>query len=49
MPTLATVISHLDRYLRHTEITDYAGAWNGLQVENSGRVRRIGAAVDACA
>src|SRR5687768_5608119 len=49
MPTLATITAHLDRYLRHAEIADYSGAWNGLQVENSGRVRRIGSAVDACA
>jgi dinuclear metal center YbgI/SA1388 family protein len=49
MPTLATVIAHLDRYLRHAEVADYSGAWNGLQIENSGRVRKVGAAVDACA
>ena len=49
MPKLAALVTHLDRYLRHAEIGDYAGAWNGLQVENSGEVKRIGAAVDACA
>ncbi|MDZ4290095.1 MAG: Nif3-like dinuclear metal center hexameric protein [Prosthecobacter sp.] len=48
-PKLAAIVSHLDRYLRHAEVTDYSGAWNGLQVENSGRVRKVGAAVDACA
>jgi len=49
MPKLTEIVAHLDRYLRHAEITDYSGAWNGLQVENSGVVRKVGAAVDACA
>jgi dinuclear metal center YbgI/SA1388 family protein len=48
MAKLPVIVAHLDRYLRHAEIADYPGAWNGLQVENSGRVRRVGAAVDAC-
>jgi dinuclear metal center YbgI/SA1388 family protein len=49
MSTLAKVVMHLDRYLRHSKVVDYPGAWNGLQVENSGQVRKVGAAVDACA
>jgi len=49
MPKLTAIVNHLDRYLRHAEIGDYSGAWNGLQVENSGRVSKVGAAVDACA
>jgi dinuclear metal center YbgI/SA1388 family protein len=49
MPKLASIVAHLDRYLRHPEVNDYPGAWNGLQIENSGEVRRLGAAVDACA
>ena len=48
MPSLKTVVAWLDRTLRTAEIGDYANAWNGLQVENSGAVTRIGAAVDAC-
>jgi dinuclear metal center YbgI/SA1388 family protein len=48
MPTVATIVADLDRYLRRAEVTDYSGAWNGLQVENSGTVRKVGAAVDAC-
>ena len=48
MPALAPIVTHLDRYLRTAEVTDYAGAWNGLQIENSGVVTKIGAAVDAC-
>ena len=47
MPALAPMITHLDRYLRTAEVTDYAGAWNGLQIENSGAVTKVGAAVDA--
>jgi dinuclear metal center YbgI/SA1388 family protein len=29
-------------------VGDYGGAWNGLQVENTGAVTKIAAAVDAC-
>ena len=49
MPSLAPIVAHLDSYLRTAEVTDYPGAWNGLQIENSGAVVKIGAAVDACA
>lgn len=38
---------YLDDLLRITEIGDYPQAMNGLQVENSGSISRIGAAVDA--
>lgn len=48
MPKLTAIVAHLDRYLRHADVTDYPGAWNGLQVENSGNVLKVGAAVDAC-
>src|SRR4030095_4495206 len=48
MPTLATLTAYLDRHLRTREITDYPGAWNGLQIENGGAVTKIAAAVDAC-
>ena len=41
------MVSHIDKYLRIAEIEDSDHALNGLQVENSGRVTRIGAAVDA--
>ncbi|UCD24039.1 MAG: Nif3-like dinuclear metal center hexameric protein, partial [Gemmatimonadota bacterium] len=34
--------------LRTSEISDYAEAVNGLQVENSGSVTRLAVAVDAC-
>ena len=38
---------YLNEYLRLADVPDYAGAINGLQVENSGHVSRIAAAVDA--
>lgn len=47
-PPLANVVAWLDRTLRTAEIADYPNAWNGLQVENSGAVMRVAAAVDAC-
>lgn len=45
--SIASIVQHCDRLLRTAEIQDYDGAVNGLQVENSGRVTRIAAAVDA--
>lgn len=45
--SLATLVRYCDRLLRTAEVGDYAGAVNGLQVENSGSVSRIAAAVDA--
>jgi dinuclear metal center YbgI/SA1388 family protein len=44
---LLELVSYLDEYLRIKEIPDEANAVNGLQVENSGRVGGIVAAVDA--
>jgi dinuclear metal center YbgI/SA1388 family protein len=43
---LADVVAHLDALLRTREIPDYGGAVNGLQVANSGVVRRVTCAVD---
>jgi dinuclear metal center YbgI/SA1388 family protein len=45
--SLATIVKHCDALLATSEITDYDGAVNGLQVENRGRVTRIAATVDA--
>ena len=45
--SLTAIVKHCDRLLRTKEIGDYDGAVNGLQVENSGAVTRIAAAVDA--
>ena len=44
---LRELTGYLDRYLRVEEVPDYANALNGLQVEASGPVRKLAAAVDA--
>lgn len=49
MPSLTPIITYLDSYLDTAAVTDYPGAWNGMQIENSGTVTRIGAAVDGSA
>lgn len=41
------ISAHLDQLLRIAEVPDYPNAFNGLQVENSGAVNRVAAAVDA--
>jgi dinuclear metal center YbgI/SA1388 family protein len=45
--SLQAVVAHCDKILRRRDIGDYDGAMNGLQVENSGAVTKIAAAVDA--
>jgi dinuclear metal center YbgI/SA1388 family protein len=45
--SLAAIVDHCDRILHTKETGDYDGAANGLQVENSGTVTKIAAAVDA--
>ncbi len=47
MVQLSDLVDYCDRRTRRTAFTDYPGSFNGLQVANSGRVSRIGAAVDA--
>ena len=42
------IVAWWDEYLRLDEIEDYPGAFNGLQVEGTEAVGRIGAATDAC-
>jgi dinuclear metal center YbgI/SA1388 family protein len=44
---LSEIVAYLDRYLRINEIPDDPRATNGLQVENSGTIGSIVAAVDA--
>ncbi len=44
---LSKIVQYLDKLLRIREIGDWDNALNGLQIENSGRVAKIGAAVDA--
>jgi dinuclear metal center YbgI/SA1388 family protein len=43
---LNEIVSYCDSYLRLGEIQDYENALNGLQLENSGKVKKIAAAVD---
>ena len=47
MPELAVIVRYANELLRVPEIEDYANALNGLQLENDGSVKKIGAAVDA--
>jgi dinuclear metal center YbgI/SA1388 family protein len=47
MTNLAEIVELLDQYLRIRDVPDDANALNGLQVENSGTIERIVAAVDA--
>ncbi len=46
-PCVSDLVRYLDEYLGVATCGDWSQALNGLQVENSGRVRKIGAAVDA--
>jgi dinuclear metal center YbgI/SA1388 family protein len=45
---LHDLVRYLNSYLRIAEIPDDPRALNGLQFENSGSIRKIAAAVDAC-
>jgi dinuclear metal center YbgI/SA1388 family protein len=45
--SLDAITRYCDGLLSIAEVQDYEGAVNGLQVENGGAVKRIGAAVDA--
>jgi dinuclear metal center YbgI/SA1388 family protein len=46
MTSVTEIVRYTDKYLRVREIEDWPNALNGLQIENSGRVTKIGAAVD---
>jgi dinuclear metal center YbgI/SA1388 family protein len=46
VPSLSDIVRYADDFLRTREVGDWDNALNGLQIENSGRVKRIGAAVD---
>ena len=46
MASLSEIVSYTDRFLRIRDVGDWDNALNGLQIENSGRVTRIGTAVD---
>jgi dinuclear metal center YbgI/SA1388 family protein len=45
--SLSRIVSYCDRLLRTSQVADYDGAANGLQVGNSGEVKCIAATVDA--
>lgn len=45
---LDELVSYLDEYLDIASVPDYPGALNGLQVQNSGSVRKVAACTDAC-
>ena len=47
MPKLADIVAYCDQRIRLTQVKDFDGAYNGLQVENNGEVSKIAAAVDA--
>jgi len=46
-PSLADVARHLDTVLCTSEVPDYPGAMNGVQVEHDGPVKHCAVAVDA--
>ena len=46
MSSLSAIVQYTDKLLRVRVIGDWENALNGLQIENSGRVTKIGAAVD---
>jgi dinuclear metal center YbgI/SA1388 family protein len=47
MTSLAEIVDYTNDFLRIREICDWDNALNGLQIENSGDVTKIGASVDA--
>jgi dinuclear metal center YbgI/SA1388 family protein len=47
MPKLKDLVAYCDKRTRREIFKDAPGALNGLQLENDGRVTRIGAAVDS--
>jgi dinuclear metal center YbgI/SA1388 family protein len=47
MASLSEIVNYTNDFLRIREIGDWDNALNGLQIENSGGITKIGAAVDA--
>jgi dinuclear metal center YbgI/SA1388 family protein len=47
MTSLSEIVNYTNDFLRINEISDWDNALNGLQIENSGGVTKIGASVDA--
>jgi len=46
MPSLSDIVTYTDNFLRIAAVGDWDNALNGLQIENSGQITRLGAAVD---
>src|SRR6266699_7219626 len=46
MTSLTDIVDYTNDFLRIRDVGDWDNALNGLQIENSGRVTKIGAAVD---
>ena len=49
MASLSDIVSYTNNFLRIRDVGDWDNALNGLQIENSGRATRLGAAVDVSA
>jgi dinuclear metal center YbgI/SA1388 family protein len=47
MPSLTKLVAFCNQRLSVDKIKDFPGSLNGLQLENNGRVSKVGAAVDA--
>jgi dinuclear metal center YbgI/SA1388 family protein len=47
MPNLNEIVAYCDSLTRRSEVADFLGANNGLQLQNNGTVTRVCAAVDA--
>ena len=47
MTNIQDLVDFCDNRTRQLEIPDFAGAFNGLQVQNDGSVTKVGASVDA--
>lgn len=47
MPKLSNIVEFCDTYTLQSTIKDFPGAYNGLQIENTGKVTKIAATVDA--
>lgn len=47
MADLSEIVRFCDERVRRSEVADFPGSENGLQIENNGKVSMVGAAVDA--
>ena len=43
MATLSEIVEYTNKYLRVRKVEDWPNALNGLQIENSGNVTKMGA------